>query len=278
MTLVDPSIPGIEFAAGLARPLFLGMVHLRALPGAPGFDGNFEDGLKFAVDDLTALVEGGADGAILENFFDVPFYPDRVPPVTVAAMTAAAGLMRVHIPEDFILGLNVLRNDARASLSIAAVVGASFIRVNVHAGVSVADQGFLAGRAHESVRLRRELGAHVAILADVGVKHASSIGSRSLTDEAKDLVERGLADGLLLTGPRTGVPVDAEDLVSVRSAVPRAVLLAASGVDLHSVGSVAKHCDGVIVGTWLKRGGRIEAPIDRDRVKQLSIELRRSRS
>ena len=37
--------------------------------------------------------------------------------------------------------MNVLRNDAAAALSIAAVAGATFIRVNVHTGAVVADQG-----------------------------------------------------------------------------------------------------------------------------------------
>jgi membrane complex biogenesis BtpA family protein len=253
------------------------MVHLRALPGSPGYGGDFDAVLRHAVADLEALVDGGADGAIIENFFDSPFHPGRVPPVTIAAMTAAASLLRSNTPDDFLIGVNVLRNDAIAALSIASVVGASFIRVNVHTGVSVADQGFLIGEAHETARLRRSLGGPVSILADVGVKHASTLGSRSLEDEARDAVERGLADGVLVTGPRTGSPVDQDALVSVRTAVTDVPVLAASGVNLQSAGSLAKHCDGVVVGTWLKQAGRIDASVDAERVKQLSMALQRQR-
>ncbi|HNH39334.1 MAG TPA: BtpA/SgcQ family protein, partial [Microthrixaceae bacterium] len=40
------------------------------------------------------------------------------------------------------VGINVLRNDARAALAIAAVTGASFIRVNVLSGVAATDYEF----------------------------------------------------------------------------------------------------------------------------------------
>jgi len=265
------------FTTVRSRPFFFGVVHLRPLPGSPGFDGNFDAVLRAAVADLTTLLEGGADGAIVENYFDMPFYPDRVPPVTIAAMTSAATLLKSHCSDDFLLGINVLRNDARAALSIASVIGASFIRVNVHTGAAASDQGILLGRAHETIRLRESLDSPVAIFADVGVKHATSLESRSLEDASKDAYERGLADVLLVTGGRTGDPVDTDDLDAVCAAVPGVPVLAASGVDLRSVEKTIKHCDGIVVGTWLKRGERIEEPIELDRVRQLSVILRRRR-
>ena len=265
------------FTTGRSRPFFFGVVHLRPLPGSPGFDGNFDAVLRAAVADLTALLEGGADGAIVENYFDMPYYPEGVPPITIAAMTSAATLLKSHCSDDFLLGINVLRNDAMAALSIASVIGASFIRVNVHTGAAASDQGILLGRAHETMRLRGSLGAPVAIFADVGVKHATSLESHSIEDAAKDAYERGLADVLLVTGTRTGEPVDPDDLDSVCAAVPGVPVFAASGIDLRSVEKMIKHCDGIVVGTWLKRGERIEEPIELDRVRQLSVILRRRR-
>jgi predicted TIM-barrel enzyme len=79
-----------------------------------------------------------------------------VDPWTVAAMTAIAGAVRAAAPE-LELGINVLRNDALAALAVAAAVGARFIRVNVHTGAMVTDQGLIEGRARETVLLRRRL-------------------------------------------------------------------------------------------------------------------------
>jgi len=267
----------VAFAAGLRPPWFLGMVHLRPLPGSPRCAENLDAILQAAAADLDALVEGGADGAIIENFGDVPFYPDRVPPVTIAAMTAIVAPLCARAPDGFLLGINVLRNDAAAALAIASAVKASFIRVNVHTGAVIADQGLIIGAAHETLRLRRSLGCPVAILADVGVKHASPVGGRPVEDEARDAWERGLADCILLTGPRTGTPVDIDQLRSVRRAIPEAPLLAASGIDPERARELAPHCNGFVVGSWLKREGRISERVDIARVRQLSAARQRVR-
>jgi len=268
MTIAAP------FAADRRPPWLIGLVHLRPLPGSPRFGGSLEEVLEAATADLNTLVEGGADGAIIENFGDAPFYPDHVPPATVAAMTAASALLRALVPDKFLFGINVLRNDAGASMSIASVVGASFIRVNIHVGAAVTDQGIITGMAHETLRLRTSLGRRVSILADVGVKHAIPLGERSVEAEALDAVERGLADGILLTGARTGEPVDERRLISVRRAIPGVPLLAASGVTQENVRSLARHCDGFVVGTWLKHEGKIGEPVDVERVRTLSGSLR----
>src|SRR5262249_4211077 len=158
--------------------VIVGMVHLLPLPGAPRYGGDLEAVLRRAREDAEALVAGGVDGVMVENFGDAPFYPERVPPETVAAMTRAARAVVevVSVP----VGVNVLRNDAAAALAIAGVVGASFIRVNVHTGAMWSDQGLLQGRAHETLRQRRALGARVLILADVLVKHAVPPGPMSI--------------------------------------------------------------------------------------------------
>lgn len=259
----------MAFAKSYPRPLLLGMVHLRALPGSPRFDGDLDQVIRAASADLKSLVLGGADGAIIENLGDVPYYPDRVPPITIAAMTAVAIELMALPPSRFMIGINVLRNDAAASLSIAAAAGASFIRVNVHTDAAITDQGILEGKAHDTIRLRSSLNARVAVFADVAVKHASPFHERPVEDCARDAVGRGLADAILLTGPHSGAPVDLDRLIAVRRAIPKTPLLVASGVTAGSAPDLARHCDGFIVGTGFKRGGDIEAPVDLRRVRSL---------
>src|SRR5215213_8928538 len=103
-----------------------GMVHLGALPGAARFDGKLDAVIERAVSDAQALEAGGVHAIMVENFFDAPFFKAGVPPVTISAMTRAIIAIReeVKIP----IGVNVLRNDACAALSIAHVCGAQFIR------------------------------------------------------------------------------------------------------------------------------------------------------
>lgn len=250
--------------------LVIGVVHLLPLPGAPRWGGDFTAVLARARADLLALATGGVDAAIVENFGDAPFRAGAVEPETVAALARVLTELRplTALP----LGVNVLRNDAAAALALATVCGGpeSFIRVNVHSGVMVTDQGIVAGQADRTLRQRRALGAErVAILADVLVKHASPLGASRLEDAARDAVERGLADAVIVTGTGTGHATDLDDARRVREAVPDVPLFVGSGVDEATVRATLAVADGVIVGTSLKAGGVTAAPVAVERVRRL---------
>jgi len=250
---------------GLCDPPLIGMIHLAALPGAPGFAGSLAEVLEAAVADARALAEGGVRVAMVENFHDVPFWPDRVPPETVAAMAVIVAEVRRAVPE-LALGVNVLRNDADAALGLAAATGAACIRINVHTGAMVTDQGPMAGQAHWTLRRRQALGLDlVGILADLRVKHAAPLAARDLVAEARDLRGRGLADAIVVSGEATGAATDPAVLARLRAALPDCPLLVGSGATAASVAGLLQHADGCIVGTSLKTADRVAS----DRVREL---------
>jgi uncharacterized protein len=229
--------------------------------------------VRAAVADALAYERGGATAVIIENFGDVPFTKGRVPAETVAAMAVAGQAVRAAIKLP--IGFNVLRNDPLSGLALCAACGGDFIRVNVHSGAMLTDQGLIEGDAFITLRRRRELGLeHVAILADVHVKHAVPLGDQSLADTAKDTHERGLADGLIVSGFGTGRPTDAADVRVVREACPTAEILLGSGVKAVNVGQYFPSASGFIVGSSLKRGGRLAAPVDVRRVSALAKAIR----
>ncbi|WP_226040776.1 BtpA/SgcQ family protein [Natrinema sp. DC36] len=264
-----------RFDAG--RPV-IGMVHLPALPGAPGFDGDREAVRTRALEDARRLEAGGIDGIILENFGDAPFYPDSVPQHVVAELTAIATVLTDAV--DVPVGINVLRNDATAAVSIAAAVDADFVRVNVHVGSAATDQGILEGRAHETLRLRDRLETDVSILADVHVKHATPIGEADIGRAALETVERGNADGVIVSGSGTGVetPVAATERVTdalTEQDDPGPPVFVGSGVTNETVDDYLEAgADGVIVGTALKRGGVTTDPVSQERVAALVTAAR----
>lgn len=244
----------------LPSPSLIGVIHLPALPGSPSHQLSMDEIVERAVADGRTLRETGFDAVMIENFGDVPFTTSTVPPASVAAMTVVAERVRREV--GLMMGINALRNDARAALGIAAATGASLIRVNVHTGVVATDQGMIEGRADDTLRYRRLLGKRIAILADVHVKHATPISEPDIVRAAKDVAYRGLADGLIVTGPATGEAVDSEDLRRVRTAVPDRRLFVGSGATAQTVGALLAHADGVIVGTGLKAGSDASRPID----------------
>jgi membrane complex biogenesis BtpA family protein len=263
---------------GGVKPV-IGMIHLKPLPGSP-LGGSLEDALDAARADAEILTAAGVDGLVVENFGDAPFAKDEVEPVTVAAMSVVCReLRRDHnVP----LGVNVLRNDARAALSIASVTGADFIRVNVHVGAVVGDQGVIEGQARRTLLLRRALGAQVLLFSDVRVKHARPLGAAADFDvvaEARETAGRGMADALILSGPATGSPPDPAELERVKRALPETPLLVGSGCDASNLGAFWPFCDGMIVGSSMKKGGDPRAPIDEGSARAVlgaASELRRS--
>ena len=252
----------------------VGMVHLVPLPGSPRWAGSMRDVVAAALGDARALIDGGVEALLVENFGDAPFTPGRVEPATVAAMSVAAAEVRRAFPRT-LLGLNVLKNDARAALGIAAAVGAEFIRVNVHAGAVLADQGIIQSDAYGTLRDRRLLGADVAILADVGGKHAVPLGPVETEQTARDLVHRGLADALVVSGAATGQATPLGEVKRVRSAVPDVPILIGSGVTAETAAELLSVADGLIVGTSVKRDGDVRQPVDRARVEKLVAAARR---
>ncbi len=253
----------------------IGVVHLQPLPGAPLWAGDLEAVQAAALADARAYVEGGADGLIVENFGDAPFWGERVPPETVASMARIATAVVAAIPLP--VGLNVLRNDALAALAIAQASGARFIRVNVLTGATVTDQGLLQGPAAELLRRRRLLGAEgIRILADVLVKHGAPLAPLMLEEAVRDVLARGGADGVIVSGSGTGLPTSLDDLRRARSAASGAPVLIGSGACLETMATLAAACDGVIAGTALKLEGLVHRPVEAARVEALRLLLQQS--
>lgn len=220
---------------------------------------------EFVLDDAQALAASGVDALMLENFGDVPFYPGRVPPHTIAFLTALALEVRSRHPLP--LGINVLRNDGISATAVAAAAGASFIRVNVYTGARLADQGILRGEAHQITRCRRLLGANVRIWADVAVKHSAPLAHRPIEDEVEDTIERGLADAVIVSGAATGKETSLDDLRRVKAAAGPMPVLAGSGANVANIAAILEVADGVIAGSSLKRGGIVTAPVDPERAR-----------
>lgn len=264
----------LQATFGTDAPI-VGMVHLPALPGAPGYEGDFQAIRESALRDARALEAGGVDAVLVENFGDAPFYPDDVPKHVVASMTRVATDLRDAV--DLPLGVNVLRNDAAAALSVTAAAGGAFVRVNVHAGARTTDQGVVEGTAHETVRLRERLDADVAILADLDVKHSAPLAD-GYDATVEEVVERGRADGVIVSGSATGESVEREHLESVVARRDElgldAPVFVGSGVTADTIGDLLSVADGVIVGTALKEDGLTTNPVDPDAVERLVVAAR----
>lgn len=261
-------------ATWCSRPFpVIGMLHAPPLPGSSEYHGDFAAVRQAILRDAQALADGGVDGMMLENFGDAPFYPGRVPAITVAAITALACDVRsrFNIP----LGINVLRNDGCSALAVAVACGASFIRVNILCGARVADQGVLQGIAHDLLRERSYLRAgNIEIWADIDVKHSAPLATRGMEDELHDLIGRGKADAVIVSGTATGQPIDLQTLQTVKAAAGTTPVLIGSGVSAQNIAQFFPFANGAIIGSSLKVDGRVDQPVDVRRVREFVSAVR----
>jgi membrane complex biogenesis BtpA family protein len=239
----------------------IGVVHLEALPSAGSYGGSFDAVLVTAMRDATALAEGGVDGIMVENFGDAPFRRgDRGDPVWPDVPAALAVVGRaVRDATGCPIGINCLRNDAIAALGAAVVAGAEWVRVNVLTGAYVTDQGCIDGDAARVAEYRKLCGVRVTLLADLLVKHAAPLATVDPSTAARDLVDRSGADGLIVTGARTGEPVDRVFLETVVRAAGDFPVWIGSGLTPHNARELWPRCAGAIVGSAFKIGGRVDA-------------------
>ncbi|MCC6749335.1 MAG: BtpA/SgcQ family protein [Deltaproteobacteria bacterium] len=257
----------------------IGVVHLPPLPGDPRHPGGGDFGTveAWALADAEALAAGGADAIVVENFGSAPFPKgtagQRLPPHQVATLALIARELRRRF--GLPVGVNCLRNDAISAVGLAAAAGLDFARVNVHVGAYLTDQGILEGEAYETLRYRKTLGAErVALLADVLVKHAVPLAPLDPASVVRDTFERGLADGVVVTGAATGAAVNRERLELVRRIAGDRPVYLGSGLTPELAPTLCPLVEGAIVGTWLKEGGEVRAPVDPDRVRTLSEAVR----
>ena len=191
---------------------------------------------------------------------------------TVAAMPSSPSEIRRALPD------RVRARDQRAPQRPAGGGrdrgrgGPAFVRINVHVGAMVTDQGLIEGDARATLleRTARGTGADRGRRAGEARRAA---GARTLEDAARDTVHRGLAD-VVVDHRRRHRPTDR----------PRGVRRASRGAGLPGVGRQRPRPDtvggfppfaGAMSATWLHRDGRIDAPLDPARVKAMQGRARR---
>jgi uncharacterized protein len=257
-----------------AKPV-IGMVHCWPMPGAPGYTGyGMEAIIDNALRDAHVLAEGGCDGLIVENMWDIPFRAGaNIPPESIASHAVVARAVKQAV--DLPLGINLVHNGGVALLAIALAAGASFIRVCMFTGAGVWDAGeWDEGCAADLMRRRKELHAeHIKLIADVDKKHSVRFPGIDLATHIEWTRFFG-ADALIVSGRMTG---DAPDIGKVREAKAMAgdrPLLIGSGADERNIRAFMGVADGVIVGSSIKEGGICENPVDLERVRRLVTAAR----
>ena len=254
----------------------VGMCHLPALPGDPGYDaeGGMDKVLAHGRREIAALQAGGIDGILISNEFSLP-YLTSTEPITAIAMARVIGELRseIHVP----FGVNVLW-DGVASIDLAVSTGASFVR-EVFTGVYASDFGMWNTDVGRAARHRARVGASgVRLLYNIVPEAATYLGGRDLAQMTRSTVFNGVPDGLCVSGLTAGAATDTSTLKVVKEHAGDVPVFVNTGVRPDTVAESLQYADGAIVGTWFKRDGLFANDVEPARVAELMgvvQELRR---
>jgi len=255
-----------SFAEVFGKPkVIIGMIHLPPLPGYAS-SGGIEHAISHAMADLRALEEGGVDAVLVENEYDRP-HRIEAEPETIAAMTRITRAV-VQESESVTVGCEILLNDPRASLAVARMAGARFVRTDYFVDrMTRPDYGEFKIDPEGLIEYRSAIDADdVLIFADVQVKYATMVEPRPLSDSAT-LARRKGADAIVVTGDVSG---DAPTVSQLREAAGDLPVLIGSGLTLDNAATLLAECDGAIVGTSLMK----DRAVDPDAVELLMSHVR----
>ena len=253
-----------------------GLVHLLALPGDPMYDpeGGMEKVYEAALDDITALQEGGIDALHFSNEFSFP-YQKNPPKEILSAMAYIIGRLKPHIQVPY--GANVISNPSD-SVALCATVGASFTR-GTFSGVYSGNMGLYDTAVGDYVRLRHNLHAdHVKMINYVTPESSADIGGRDPLASALSAQFNNMPDGFAVPGATAGKSADISLLHQLREAMPDMVLVASTGVKYETVEDIYSVCDAAFIATSLKKDGVFANPMDKDRVKRFMDKLKEYRN
>ncbi len=224
----------------------------------------------------------GVAAMMLENVA-APYFTRQRQPVAVAAVVSRlAGRLRRRFP-DRMLGLQVLAFSDDLALVIAARHGFRFIRSETGLFAGLRPEGPTPNQGNLAVlyawrnrwQARQPASEPPLIYVDLRKKHTFFPGRLADLDFWFNSLGFQKIEGVILTGPATGRPVDGDELRRLRQAVDqlpdvRPALLVGSGVTPANLPLCRRFADGVIVGSSLKKDGFWENPLDEERLRRFA--------
>ncbi|HHY80889.1 MAG TPA: BtpA/SgcQ family protein [Thermoanaerobacter sp.] len=248
------------------KKVIIGMVHLLPLPGSPHFAYNLSEIYERALKDLKNLEKGGANGAIIENFGDIPYMINN-PIETYISMAHIVTLLKqeTKIP----LGVNIQFNCGKEEMAVAHLCGGDFVRIEAFTENRIGTHGVAYAQAPEVMRYKSKLKSKVLVFSDINVKHTYSLGIEDFFLNLDEAILAG-ADAIIVTGTTTGKEPEIKDVKEVKDAIGEFPLLIGSGVSADNIEKFLKIVDGVIVGTAIKEDSKTTNPISLEKVRMLA--------
>jgi uncharacterized protein len=246
-----------------------GVVHLPPLPGTPFYaNGSLPRIINDAVHAASAMQDGGADGVLLQTVDRVYSVADEADPARIAAMTLCAKAVIDAVGEGFDVGVQIMRHAVSASLAIAKIVGATFVRADAIVGATMSTHGLVRPDPLQIMTYRRSIDAFdVQLIVDIDSMHFQWEGPAERTSGVARRAILVGADAVCVANPDDDLSI--EKLTDVRKTSPSSRIFVGGFVTHTNAERLLAAADGAFVSGCLME---VKNPtqVDRQRVRQLA--------
>lgn len=251
--------------------VIIGLLHLKALPGDPFYNGDMEEVITRARLDLEALQSGGVDGVLITNEFSLP-YEKQVSKVTLAAMGRVVGALDGQFTVPY--GVEAIY-DADATIEVCAATEAQFSRC-VFTGAYAGDLGMVDRDIAKTLRLRKALDMQdLKLFYFVNSEGEVYLNDRPIDEITKTMIFNCHPEALVVAGGMAGSSPQDTMLKKVKDNSNDDIpVFCGTGCNRDNIEQIFQIADGAFVGTTFKKDGKFEEAVEYERVKEFMDKVR----
>lgn len=205
----------------------IAMLHLKGLTD--------KEKMKNLVKETDIYYRNGVDAVLVENYFG-----------DTENCIQALDYLHKNMP-DKLYGVNIL-GDYKTAFELAENFNADFVQIDSVCGhlEPASDLAY----AEELIKLMKNRSFQV--LGGLRFKYQPIRSGRTLEEDAK--LAQSRCDAVVTTGSGTGIECPTEKLCEFRTALNEFPLIVGAGVTADNVCDKLRFADGIIIGSWLKKG------------------------
>lgn len=250
----------------MSKKELVAMIALPPLPGTYDYKGeSIKEIESQAVKEAIQLKEAGISSIMIQNVNDFPS-KRNVGHETIAYMTNIGRAVKEAVSGHCKVGISILKNEGAGSVAVADAIGADYVRLKVYVGAMVSSEGITEGCLEEVLEMKKRIGSKVELWADIYDRSGVPLGTMSLEEACQQGIQKGKLDCLIITGKDFDESI--QMIKRAKSALPEAKVLLGGSASPVNIGTVLEVCDGVIIGSYLKKDGIMTNPLDSSRLEK----------
>ena len=253
----------------------MGLVHLAPLPSTPLFkEGDMERSIEKALFDTRALIEGGADGCLIQSVDKMYPTGDDTDYARVAGITVIVNEVMRIAPKDFKVGIQLMWNCITPSIAVAKATGACFTRCSALIGTIQTPYGEMNADPLKVQTYRRNIGAwdSVDLISEISGYH-NVMGGYDKTEiltKARQSMTVGASAVEIFNAAEAINNQMTRDIKEMNKDIP---IILGGGTNLENAARRLKYADGALVGSYFEKG-KWGGNIDKDVVAEYIAAVR----